>query len=163
MLRLLPKIKCITKREQYGTERKCNVRALTGICEFHQSYFKRLWLQTEGQDVCTFWLIVWNVSKSTCDRLKSKWVQNRELKQRQRQLEWQKSNRFIVAKQQLCTCNHAFLYISLLSLHDYSVKVSNFTFCQGREHKTTTFFFFSWTLIQSFRIQLQKNCQHLTN
>ena len=25
------------------------------------------------------------------------------------------------------------------------------------EHKTTTFFLFSWTLIQSFRIQLQKN------
>ena len=28
----------------------------------------------------------------------------------------------------------------------------------------TTFFFFSWTLIQSFRVQLpKKNCQHLTN
>ena len=26
-----------------------------------------------------------------------------------------------------------------------------------------TFLFFSWTLIQSFRIQLQKICQHLTN
>ena len=115
MLRLLPKIKCITKREQYGTERKCNVRALTGICEFHQSYFKRLWLQTEGQDVCTFWLIVWNVNKSTCDRLKSKWVQNRELKQRQRQLEWQKSNRFIVAKQQLCTC--IMLFCTFLCCH----------------------------------------------
>ena len=32
----------------------------------------------------------------------------------------------------------------------------NFTFCRGHEHKTTTFLFFSWTLIQSFRIQLQK-------
>ena len=29
--------------------------------------------------------------------------------------------------------------------------------CQEREQKTTTFFLFSWTLIQSFRIQLQKN------
>ena len=33
----------------------------------------------------------------------------------------------------------------------------NFTFCRGHEHKATTFLFFSWTLIQSFRIQLQKN------
>ena len=40
----------------------------------------------------------------------------------------------------------------------------NFTFCRrGREHETITFLFFSWTLIQSFRIQLQKNCQRLTN
>ena len=36
------------------------------------------------------------------------------------------------------------------------MKVPNFTFCRGREHKTT-FFFFSWTLIQSFRIQFQKH------
>ena len=48
-----------------------------------------------------------------------------------------------------------FLYISLPSLHDYNVKVPNFRFCRGREHKTTTFVFFSWTLRQSFRIQLQ--------
>ena len=27
------------------------------------------------------------------------------------------------------------------SLHDYDVKVPNFTFCGGREHKTTNFFF----------------------
>ena len=32
----------------------------------------------------------------------------------------------------------------------------NFTFCRGREHKTTTCFFFFWTLLQLFRIQLQK-------
>ena len=41
-----------------------------------------------------------------------------------------KSNRFRLAKQQLCTL-----------LHDYNVKVSNFTFCRGQGHKTTTFFF----------------------
>ena len=34
--------------------------------------------------------------------------------------------------------------------------LSNFMFRRGREHKTTTFFFFSWTLMQSFRIQFQK-------
>ena len=39
--------------------------------------------------------------------------------------------------------HHAFLYISLPSLHDYNVKVVKFTFCLGREHKTTTFFLFS--------------------
>ena len=37
----------------------------------------------------------------------------------------------------------AFLYIPLLSLYDYKVKVPNFTCCRGREHKTMTFFFFS--------------------
>ena len=44
--------------------------------------------------------------------------------------------------------HHAFLYISLPSLHDYDVKMPNFTFCGEREHKTTT--------LQYFRIQLQK-------
>ena len=39
--------------------------------------------------------------------------------------------------------HNAFLYISLPSLHDYNVKLPNFTFCRGREQKTTTFFFFS--------------------
>ena len=34
-----------------------------------------------------------------------------------------------------------FLYIFLLSLYDYNVKLLNFTFCRGREPKTTTFFF----------------------
>ena len=37
---------------------------------------------------------------------------------------------------------HAFLNISLPSLHDYDVKMSNFTFCGGREPKATTFFLF---------------------
>ena len=40
---------------------------------------------------------------------------------------------------------------------DYKVKLPNFTFCRGREKKTTTFFFISWTLMQFFKIQLQKN------
>ena len=39
--------------------------------------------------------------------------------------------------------HHPFLYISLPSLHDYNVKVPNFTFCGGRKHKTATLFFFS--------------------
>ena len=32
---------------------------------------------------------------------------------------------------------HAFLYIPFPSVHDYDVKTPNFTFCGGREHKTT--------------------------
>ena len=51
---------------------------------------------------------------------------------------------------------HLFLYISLPTLHDYNVKVPNFTFRRGREQQTNLFLL-SWTLIQSFRIQLQKN------
>ena len=48
-------------------------------------------------------------------------------------------DRFRLAKQQLCTCITLFLYISLLSLHGFNVKVPNFSFCRGREQKTTTF------------------------
>ena len=35
--------------------------------------------------------------------------------------------------------------------------MSNFTFSEGREHTTTTFFFVSWTLMIFFRIQIHKN------
>ena len=38
--------------------------------------------------------------------------------------------------------HHAFLYISLPMLHDYNVKLPNFTFCRGRELTATTFFSF---------------------
>ena len=50
-------------------------------------------------------------------------------------LDWQNNN---------FTRASRFLYISLPSLHDYDVKMRNFTFCGGLEHNwTTTFFFFS--------------------
>ena len=52
--------------------------------------------------------------------------------------------------------HHAFLYILLLSLHDYDVKMLNFSYCGGRELKTKTLFFFSRTSLHYFRIQLQK-------
>ena len=39
--------------------------------------------------------------------------------------------------------HHAFLYISLPSLHDFNAKLPKFTFGPGREQKTTTFFSFS--------------------
>ena len=47
-----------------------------------------------------------------------------------------------------------FLYISLPSLHDYDVKLPNFTSYGRREYKDNDF---SWTSIKSFRMQLQKN------
>ena len=39
--------------------------------------------------------------------------------------------------------HHAFLYISLPSLHDYDVKLTNFMFSGGREQNSTTLFFFT--------------------
>ena len=75
-----------------------------------------------------------------------------------------KKNVFRLAKQQLCTCIMLFLYISLLLLHHHNVKVPKFMFCREHEHKTTTLFFFSWTLIHFFnRIQLQKNLMNWTS
>ena len=49
----------------------------------------------------------------------------------------------LISKTTTLHLDHAFLNISLPSLHDYNVKVPKFTFCQGREHKTTTFIFLS--------------------
>ena len=37
--------------------------------------------------------------------------------------------------------HHAFLYISLLSLHDYEVKMPNYKFYGGRKQVTTNLFF----------------------
>ena len=59
--------------------------------------------------------------------------------------------------------HHAFLYISLPSLHDYDVKLPNFTYCGGREHKTVTFFFFPELRYCPLEFNSRKNCQHLTN
>ena len=53
--------------------------------------------------------------------------------------------------------HHAFLYISLPSLHVHEVKMPHFTFSGERERKATTFFFLSCPSIYSLRIQLQKN------
>ena len=73
------------------------------------------------------------------------WVQlwtwpcnNRELKQRRlwRQRGQQKSNRFSLANSSSARASRLFLYISLPSLHDYEVKIPNFMFYGGREHKT---------------------------
>ena len=59
--------------------------------------------------------------------------------------------------------HHAFLYISLPLLHDYDVRVSNFTFCRGREHKTTTSISFPELSYNPLEFNSRKICQHLTN
>ena len=69
-----------------------------------------------------------------------------------------KKQRFRLAKQQLCTCITPF-DCTFLCRHCMTKMWKcqpNFMFCGWSEHKTTTFFFFPWTLIESFRIQLQR-------
>ena len=67
----------------------------------------------------------------------------------QLQQEQQKSNRFTLAKQRLCTCIKVFLYISLQPLQRENALFHDL-WRMGTQ-------FFSRTSIQSFRIQLQNN------
>ena len=63
--------------------------------------------------------------------------------------------------------HHAFLYTStsLPSLHDYDVKLPDFTFYWGREDKTTIFlvFFFLELRHSSLEFNSWQNHHHLTN
>ena len=45
----------------------------------------------------------------------------------------------LITKTTTLHVHHAFLYISLPSLHDYDVKMPNFTFYRGRTRATTKF------------------------
>ena len=47
----------------------------------------------------------------------------------------------LISKTTTLHVHHAFLYISLPSLHDYEVKMPNFTFYGGRKQGTTIFSF----------------------
>ena len=92
-------------------------------------------------------------------------ITNREFMQRRRrrQRERQKSNRFWQAKQQLCRCItffDTFLYLRCTTT-TWNCLISRFV--AGRGQKTTTFFFFSGTLMEPFRINSTKICQNLTN
>ena len=83
----------------------------------------------------------------------------RELKQRRqrRQRGRQKSNRVRLAKEKLCTCITLFYTFLCCRCMTTMWNCLIFKFCGGLQHKTMTLFFFFWTLIQSFRIQLKKN------
>ena len=72
----------------------------------------------------------------------------RERQKRNRLTDWQNNT--------LARAPRLFLH-SLPWLHDYDVKILNFTFFGGRGHQKMTFFFSSSTSIQSLRIQLQRN------
>ena len=54
----------------------------------------------------------------------------------------QKSKIGLISRTTTLHVHHAFLYISLPSLYDYDVKLSNFTLCGGCQHKTMIPFFF---------------------
>ena len=95
----------------------------------------------------TLRIFVWNISvrenrTTFSDRPLLQEITELKQRRRQKQRERQKTNSFGLTKQQLCTCIMLFVHFFLPSLHGYNVKVPNFTFCRGREHKTTTFFFF---------------------
>ena len=54
-----------------------------------------------------------------------------------------KNNRFILAKQQLCKCiTFIYTFVCRHMLHDYDVKMPNFTLCGERELRATTSFLF---------------------
>ena len=75
----------------------------------------------------------------------------RELKQRRRrrQQERHKSNWFRLAKQQLCTCNTRFcIFFQFAVTARLRRETAYFTFFEGREHRTTAFYLFSWISIQ---------------
>ena len=52
-----------------------------------------------------------------------------------------KKTKGLISKTTTLHVHHAFLYISLPSLHDYDVKMPNFTFYGGRKQATTTVYF----------------------
>ena len=77
----------------------------------------------------------------------------RELKQRagrrRRQRERETSKKGLDKQNNNFYVHHPCSYIPLPSLHDYDLKVPNFTFCGGRKHKKTIFFFSPWTSIDA--------------
>ena len=82
-------------------------------------------------------------------------IPNRECKRWRQRRQWERQKKKKIVgldwqNRQLCTC-------ITLSYTSCEIMCLYFTFCRGLEHKTTIFLCFSWTLIQSFRIQLQRN------
>ena len=84
-------------------------------------------------------------------------------RRRRRQRERQKSKRFRQAKQQLCTCITFFCTFLCRRCTTTTWNCLIPRFVEDGNTRQQLSFFFSWTLMQSFRIQLQDLCQHLTN
>ena len=83
------------------------------------------------------------------------YINIREFKRRRPQRNDKKPNRLILAKQQLCTCIALCTFRSRRCTNTRWKCLNKFHVFSRTENKTTTFLFFSWTLIQSFRIQLK--------
>ena len=76
-------------------------------------------------------------------------------------MRWQKSNR--LEKQQLCMCIMLFCTLtSLLSLHDFDVKMPNYMFNGGHKQWTTNFLSLSKLQCSPQEINSWKICLHLT-
>ena len=85
----------------------------------------------------------------------------RELKQwrRRRQRKHQKSSSLDRQNNNLARASRFFVhFFAVVSQQD--VNVPNFMFCGGREHKTTTFVFFSWTSIRRLEFNSRQIRQH---
>ena len=63
----------------------------------------------------------------------------------------------LISKTTTLQVQHIFLYISLLSLHDYGEKIPNFPIYGGRKEATTNFSFSFKTCVWSPRNQLPGN------
>ena len=70
-------------------------------------------------------------------------------------LSWQNNN--------FARASRFFLYISFPSIHDYDVKLPDFTFYGGGGHKTKTFFSFTELRYSALEFHSRKTPQHLTN
>ena len=73
----------------------------------------------------------------------------------------EKSTGFRLLKQQ--PCMYITLFCVFLAVAARLQRESTEFHVVWRTWTQVDFLFFSWTLIKSFSIQLQKNCQHLTN
>ena len=70
---------------------------------------------------------------------------------------------FEIGKTTTLHVRHAFLYISLPSLHNYNVKVPKFMFCRGRNTRQQLSFPFPKLWHSLLEFNSRKICQHLMN
>ena len=98
-----------------------------------------------------------NIWTFNCLRQQMFFCSTRRRRQRQRsQRERQKSNRLILAKQQICTC---FTLSRHCTITTWNCLISRFV----EDVNVDVDVFFSWTLIQSLEFTSRKIYHHLTN
>ena len=139
------------------------IKTVPGGCAFHapstQSWIHifswlralRLTILVSREENRLFWSpIIGSLKQAWFSFVLGDFTVSRPSQSLRRQRERPKSNRLRLAKQQLCTW--ITLFCTFLCRHCTTATWK----CLEREHKTTTFFFFPCTSIQSFGIQLQK-------